>query len=167
MRRLVSVTALSFLLMAPAPPEARGQLTEPCGVTCALVLGASSATFATGTMTAVGRMRGGFSTTGQALTAWSVGLVVSAGAGFVLQGDGARQRRAVYGSGLGALAGAGLGLALEAAWGESTSTTRWAAALVGAGLGVAVGGAVGAASYEGPPAPEPSFTVVVPLGLLR
>ena len=166
MRRGASVAALILLLSAPGATEARGQLTEPCGVACALVLGASSATFATGTMTAAGRLRGGFSTTGQAITSWSAGFLLSAGAGLALHGDGGRQRRAVYASGLGALGGAALGVALEAALGESTGTTRWAAALVGAAVGVAVGGALGAVSWEGPTGSAPSFQMAMPLGLV-
>ena len=166
MRRGASVIALIVLLSAPGATEVRGQLAEPCGVACALVLGASSATFATGTMTAVGRLRGGFSTTGQAITSWSAGFLLSAGAGLALHDDGGRQRRAVYASGLGAVGGAALGVALEAALGRSTATTRWAAALLGAAVGVAVGGAVGAVSWDAPAGSAPSFQMTVPVRLI-
>lgn len=143
------------------------QISDPCGVACTVVLSASSFTFATGTMVAVGRARGGYSTTDQAIIAWTAGFLTAAVSGVALRGNGERQRRAAYASGLGALGGAVAGVAVESLVDGGTPSRRWAAALVGAAAGVAVGGAIGAVTYEGPDAPTPSFSVSVPFGFPR
>lgn len=164
MARRRSVTAgLTFAIaLVASPGHARAQLTDPCSVACGLTLGASSFVFATGTMTAVGRLRGGFSRRGPAVLSWGTGFVVAAGAGLALHGDGDRQRRAVYGSALGAAAGAVAGLAARSLVGESTAAERVAATLVGAAVGVAAGGLVGALSYEDPAPVGTGFTVLGP-----
>lgn len=158
---------LAALLVGSADAEpASAQLTDACGVACTALLGTSSFTFATGTMVAVGRMRGGYSTTGQAITAWTAGFLASAVTGVALRRNAPRQRRAAYGSGLGVLGGTLAGLGVEALLDGGTSSRRWAAAVVGAAVGVAVGGAVGALTWDGPPdPPSPAFQITVPLFL--
>lgn len=150
------------IALAASPDHARAQLTDPCSVACGLTLGASSFVFATGTMTTVGRLRGGFSRKGPAVLSWGTGFVVAAGAGLALHGDGDRQRRAVYGSALGSAVGAVAGLAARSLVGESTAAERVAATLVGAAVGVAAGGLVGALSYEDPAPVGTGFTVLGP-----
>ncbi|MDX1495789.1 MAG: hypothetical protein R3253_17090, partial [Longimicrobiales bacterium] len=122
----------------------------------------TSGVFATGVTTAVGRLEGGYTTKPGVIVTWSAGFVVAAGAGLALHGDGGRQRRAVYGSAIGAVGGALAGLAVESLVGESTEATRWAASLIGGGVGVLAGGIIGAAGYEGPATPGPTFTLVGP-----
>lgn len=168
-RRCATASLLAVLCLGGSDVGSAGaQLTDPCDVACTVVLGASSFTFATGTMVAVGRARGGYSAADQAIMAWTAGFLTAAVTGVALRDDGARQRRAAYGSGLGALGGAVAGVAVESLVDGSTPSRRWAAALVGAAVGVAVGGAVGAVSHQAePPAPSPAFSVSLPLGLLR
>lgn len=155
-------TLVLAIALAATPTDARGQLTDPCSLGCGLTLGAASVVFATGTTAALGRLQGGFSTKEQAILWWSAGFVTAAGAGIGLQGDGGRQRRAVYASALGAATGALAGLAARSLVGESSTAERVAATLVGAAVGVAAGGVVGALSYEDPTAPAAGFLVVGP-----
>lgn len=144
-----ALTTLVLLVVGSAlsPRSATGQFAEPCAVTCGLTLGAVSFVFATGASTAVGRAKGGYTTTRQGITTWSVGFLASAGAGMALSGNGARQERAVYGAALGAVGGSVAGLLVESL-GESTGATRLAAALIGAAVGVVAGGVVGAATLD-------------------
>lgn len=166
-RRYTMASLLAVLSLGGANVgNAGAQLTDPCGVGCTLVLSASSFTFATGTMVAVGRARGGYSATDQAILAWTGGFLTAAVTGVALRENGERQRRAAYGSGLGALAGAVAGVAVDSLLEGGTPSRRWAAALVGAAAGVAVGGAIGAVTYEGSDAPAPAFSVSVPFGPL-
>ena len=157
-RPMVLVLAAFVSTVVPA----EGQFSDPCGAGCALVLGASSIVFATGTMTAVGRLEGGFSTRRSGVVSWSAGFLAATGAGLGLQGNGARQRRAVYGAGLGGVGGALLGLATGSVLGESTAANRWAATLIGAALGVAAGGIIGATGYDAPQGAAPALTLVAP-----
>lgn len=162
-RRYTMASLLAVLSLGGADVgNAGAQLTDPCGVGCTLVLSASSFTFATGTMVAVGRARGGYSATDQAILAWTGGFLTAAVTGVALRGNGERQRRAAYGSGLGALGGAVAGVAVESLLEGGMPSRRWAAALVGAAAGVAVGGAIGAVTHEGSDAPAPAFSVSVP-----
>lgn len=160
--RLLTVGISVLAWAGPGSAEARAQLSGPCQVRCALALGASSGALATGTMTVVGRLKGGYSTTGQAITSWTAGFVAAAGAGMALAGDGERQRRAIYGSALGAAGGALAGLALESMIGESDTASRFAAALIGSGLGVVAGGTIGALTHDGAGQPSASLTLVGP-----
>lgn len=155
-------TVLVLSLHAFGATEARAQFAEPCDVGCALTLGLSSGIFATGVTAAVGRLEGGYTTKAGVIVTWSAGFAVATGAGIALQGDGGRQRRAIYGSAIGAAGGALTGLALESLVGESTEATRWAATLIGSAVGVLAGGIVGAAGYDGPEAAGPTFTLVGP-----
>lgn len=160
-RFLPAVIAASAWL-GPWAVDGRAQFTEPCEAGCALVLGASSFVFATGTMTVVGRLEGGYSTIGQAITSWSLGFAAAVASGIALGGDGERQRRAIYAGGVGALGGAVAGLAVGSLVHESDSATRFAGALVGAALGVAAGGAIGALTHDGTAGRAPSFAFLGP-----
>lgn len=156
-----AVAMLAACVFVAGAHHADAQFTDPCGAACALVMGASSVAFATGTATALGRLRGGYWTTGQGVRAWVGGFAVAAGAGIALSGDGDRQRRAVYGAGIGALGGAVGGWAIEALVGESSDATRLAGALVGSAVGVALGGAIGALTHDRP-ARAPSISLAIP-----
>jgi hypothetical protein len=143
--RCAALAALALLAM-PAP--ARAQLSDPCGVECGVVLGAASFVVATGTAAAVGRARGGFSTTSQGIAAWSTGFVVAAGSGIALSGNGSRQERAVYAAGIGVLVGSLAGFAAGTLPDDGTPASRFASTLVGGALGALAGGVVGAATWE-------------------
>lgn len=162
-RRLVVVLGISGLAcVGPGAGQVHGQLSDPCRVRCALTLGFSSAALATGTVTAVGRLKGGYSTTGQALAIWGLGFAAGAGAGIAFEGDGERQRRAIYASALGAAGGALAGLALESLIGESDTASRFAATLIGGAVGVVAGGAIGALTREVGGGASPALTFVGP-----
>src|SRR5690606_27286333 len=109
--------AAALAMGAPALP-ASAQFSDPCDAPCALVLGASAYTVAIGTVVAYGRATGGYSTRDTPLAIWTTSFVAVAGAGIALSGNGERQQRAVYASGIGAAAGALTGLAIDAAMGE-------------------------------------------------
>ncbi len=154
------VVALGAFLI-PAD-NVEGQLSDPCEIACAATLGASSFVFAMGTMAVVGRLEGGYTTkTGPAVT-FAGAFVASVGTGLALSGNGDRQRRAVYGSAIGAAGGALAGLVAESLIGESDTASRFAATLVGGALGVVAGGIVGASTYDGVAGQRPTFTVVSP-----
>lgn len=142
--------ALGLMVLTFPPVEARAQLSDPCQIKCAVVLGAASFAVALGTTVSVGRLRGGHSTARQGGVYWTVGLAVGLGAGIALSGNGERQRRAVYAAGIGTLAGSLAGLAVESLSGESSGPRRLAATLIGAAVGALAAGAYGAISYEGP-----------------
>lgn len=162
-RRLLTVSVAALVWLGPGGAEALAQFSDPCEVRCALVLGGSSAAFGTGVMIAVGRLNGGYSTTGEGITTWSIGFAAAAAAGMALAGDGERQRRAIHGSALGAVGGAVAALAVESLVGDGDSASRFAATLVGAALGVAAGGAVAAATHGGDgSAGAPTLTFVGP-----
>jgi hypothetical protein len=130
------------------PGQASAQFSDPCSVQCGLVLGATSFAVASGTAAAVGRLKGGFTTSRQGIVAWGTGFLFSAGAGMVLSGNGERQEHAIYVAGLGALGGSLVALASEALIGDSTPEQRLAATLVGAAVGALVGGAYGAITWD-------------------
>lgn len=158
---LVPALALSALLATAQGVHA--QFAEPCGVACALTLGASSVVFGSGTAAAVGRARGGYSTLTQGIVVWTAGFTTWTATGIAHSGDGRRQRRMVYSAGLGALGGSLAGLAAESLIGESTAATRVAATLIGAAVGIAVGGAIGTLTYEKEPgAPVLAYTLTGP-----
>ena len=144
--RTAGIACLLFMGSAPRPVDA--QLSDPCSVECGLVLGATSFVFASGVATALGRMNGGFTTTGQGIASWTGGFLVALGGGIALAGNGARQERAIYSAGLGVAAGSLLGLATESLAGESTTASRWAATLVGAAAGALSFGVYGAITWE-------------------
>jgi len=137
---------LTFLV---ATPGASAQLSDPCGAACGVVLGATAFTAATGAVVAYARASGGISTAGEGLGIWGAGFATVVGGGIALQGNGARQRRAVYGAGIGAVAGSLLGLGIESTRTSSDDASRLAAALVGATLGTLAGGIYGAVTYPG------------------
>lgn len=147
----ISARLLPFVVLIVAsalgPRPVSGQFSDPCAVTCGLTLGVVSFAFATGASTAVGRAKGGYTTTRQGIVTWSVGFLSAAGAGMALSGNGARQERAVYGAALGALGGSVAGLLVESL-GDSNSTTRLAATLIGGAVGVVAGGVIGAATLD-------------------
>lgn len=157
---VLGISGLAWV--GPGAGQARGQLSEPCRVRCALTLGVSSTALATGTMTAVGRLKGGYSTTGQAIATWSLGFAAGAGAAIALGGDGERQRRAIYASALGAAGGALAGLAIESLMGESDTASRFSATLIGGAGGVVVGGAIGALTRDDAGGVSPALTLVGP-----
>ena len=158
--RMAGLVVALGLFFTPANIEA--QLSDPCEAACAATLGATSFVFAMGTMSAIGRMEGGYTTkTGPAVT-FTGAYLASAGAAFALSGNGERQRRAVYGSAIGAMGGAVAGLAAESLFGESDTASRFAATLVGGALGVVAGGIVGASTYDGVGSQRPIFTFVSP-----
>jgi len=139
---------VAAIIVGSVPSEGAAQFSDPCSVECAVVLGATSFAFASGTAAAVGRLKGGFSTARQGMVAWGSGFAFAAGAGIALSGNGARQEHAVYLAGLGALSGSLVALASESLIGDSTSEQRLAATLVGAAVGALVGGAYGALTWE-------------------
>jgi hypothetical protein len=158
---------IATVLGLGGPTAAEAQLSDPCSVECGLVLGATSFVFASGTATAIGRMKGGFTTTGDGIVSWTSGFVLALGGGIALAGNGERQERAIYSAGLGALAGSVVGLATEALTDESTEATRLAATLIGAAAGALAGGVYGALSWEADPEPNnpvPLATFSVPVG---
>jgi hypothetical protein len=147
-------------LAAVAPSRGGAQVSEPCGVGCAALLGVNSITFATGTATAVGRRQGGYSTFAAAALTWGSAFTAAVGAGVALSGDGGRQRRAIRAAVIGSVGGGLTGLAIESLIGDATATTRLAATLVGAAVGVMAGGIVGAATYDGSGTPAPTANLV-------
>jgi len=156
---------LLVLICLLAPATARAQLSEPCGTRCGVVLGATAFTAATGTVVAYARITGGISTAKEGLGIWGAGFLTVVGGGIALQGDGGRQRRAVYASGLGAVAGSLVGLGIESVRAGSDDASRWAGALVGATVGTLVGGLYGALSYGGAEIysdPVPLFAFTLP-----
>jgi hypothetical protein len=151
-RRGRSLTARAVALVAalvvgaPAKP-ASAQFSDPCQVRCALVLGASAYTIAIGTVVGYGRATRGYSTRDVPLAIWGTTFAVVVVGGMALSGNGERQERAVYASGIGALGGALVGLALGPAFGEGDRSSKLAAVLVGAAAGAVVSGVYGALSY--------------------
>lgn len=137
------------MALSVAPPAVSGQLSDPCATACGVVLGATAFTAATGTVVAYARASGGISTSAEGLGIWGAGFATVLGGGIALKGNGARQRRAVYGAGIGAVAGSLLGLGIESTRSSSDEASRLAAALVGAALGTLVGGVYGAVTYPG------------------
>ena len=164
--RLVAHTVLTAALLVGAGARPAGaQLSDPCALECGLVLGATGFVFASGVATAVGRMNGGFTTTSSGIVSWTGGFVVALGAGIALAGNGARQERAVYSAGIGAVAGSLVGLAAESLSGDSSRATRVAATLIGAAAGAAAFGVYGALTYdEDEPVPVPLASIRVPIG---
>jgi len=117
-------------------------------VACGLALGATGFTVAMGTLVATGRASGGVSSIPRAAGIWAGSLLLFVGGGVALGGNGARQERAVYASGIGALAGSVAGLGVEASLGRGDRARKVAAALIGAAAGAVVGGVYGALSYD-------------------
>jgi len=154
--RICVPVATVALGIGGSPSDAAGQFSHPCGLECAVVLGAVSVTFATGATAAIGRLEGGYHTAPQAATVWIIGFTAAGVGGTALSVRGVRQRDGIYGAAIGAIGGAVVGLAAEAFIGHGTSSTRWAASLIGAAAGVLVGGAVGALSAD--PTAEPHAT---------
>jgi hypothetical protein len=151
-----AVALVAALVTAASAAPASAQFSHPCDVPCALVLGASAYTVAIGTVVGYGRATRGYSTRGVALGIGVTSFVSVAGAGMALSGDGERQERAVYASGMGALGGALVGLALGPAFEETDGSAKLAAVLVGAGAGALIGGVYGALSYDGATGTQPA-----------
>jgi hypothetical protein len=128
------------------------------------VLGATGLTAATGALVAYGRQGGGVSTLSEGLTVWGIGLVGFVGGGIALGGNGARQERAVYAAGIGAVAGSLLWLGIESTLEASDGARKVAATLMGAAAGALAGGVYGALSYEegGSGAPASLLSVHIP-----
>lgn len=142
----LAVTVTISISAAATPVSA--QLSDPCDTPCALVLGASAYTVAIGTVVAYGRATGGYSTRGLPLAIWGTSFAAAVGGGLALGGNGERQERAVYASGIGAVAGALTGLALGTTTGEGDRSGKLSAVLIGAAAGALVGGVYGALSYD-------------------
>jgi FtsH-binding integral membrane protein len=147
MRRL-GVGAVAIVCSTIGPRESAAQFTEPCAAACALTLGATAAAAATGTAVAVGRLSGGFSHTTPGALAWGAGFAVVVGAGIALQGEGARQERAVYAAAIGAAAVSLTSLGVAALNGGSDGAGLLASGLIGAAVGALAGGLYGALSHE-------------------
>jgi hypothetical protein len=164
--RVGAIATLAVLLLTPA--AGRAQLSDPCGAGCGVVLGATSFVVAQGTATAVGRARGGFSTTTQGIVAWGAGFALAAGGGIALSGNGERQERAVYAAGVGVLAGSLAGLTVGALSGDGGSARRVAATFVGGAIGALAGGVLGAITWDGDAsgtgAPVPLTVLSLPVG---
>jgi len=156
----VAVLAV-VVLFKPKPVDA--QFSHPCDWVCGATLALDSYVVASATAAAAGRSMGGFSRVSQGLISWGSGFVMTAATGVALQGNGDRQRRAIYGGALGGAAGGLFGLALESAIGESTNATRLSSSLIGAGLGVLAGGVLGAITLDGiaEPGTAPLFVIRV------
>ena len=144
----MSVALAIVVCGALGPRGAAAQFSDPCGVACALTLGATGVVAATGTVVAIGRLTGGLSTTSGGLLAWGAGFAVVVGAGIALEDDGARQERAVYAAAVGAATGPLVSLAVEALTDGSDGSRILAASLIGAAAGALAGGVYGALSYE-------------------
>jgi hypothetical protein len=112
---------------------------------------------------AAGRLTGGLSTVDQGLMVWGGTFTLFVGGAGALEGDGARQERAVHSAGLGAAGGALAGLAVEAAR-RGDGPRMLAGTLIGATVGAVVGGVYGALSHErdGSPDPIPLFSLRIP-----
>jgi len=147
-RGTVGVVALALLGLQPPAPAA-AQLTSPCEIGCALVLGATGFTVATGALVARGRHTGGVSSTREVMGVWGGTFVVFVGSGVALSGNGERQERAVYAAGIGALAGSLVWLGIESSLSQSNGARRVAASLMGAAVGAVIGGVYGALSHDG------------------
>jgi hypothetical protein len=132
--------------LATSAPPVTAQLSTPCEVKCGVVLGASAYAVGTAAMVAWGRHVGGVATGGRATAIWLSAFGLAAGSGIALGGDGARQERAVYASGVGLGAGALVGLAVGAA--SDGEGDALAMSLIGAGIGSLLGGVIGALSHE-------------------
>lgn len=152
-RAVALVAALA--MGAPAAP-ASAQFSDPCQFRCALVLGASAYTIAIGTVVGYGRATRGYSTRNIALGIWGTSFAAVAGGGMALSGNGERQERAVYASGLGAMAGALAGFAIGPTFEERDRSGKLAAVLVGAAAGALLGGVYGALSYDSGAGPQPA-----------
>ena len=152
-------TAVLVALVLSQTSGTAAQLSDPCGAACGLLLGSSSIIVATGTTAAVGHARGGFRGTREAAVIWTPVLVVTAGAGLALSGDGARQRRAVRAAALGSVVGLVTGFAIASTSGEATDASRIVATLLGGAVGALAGGVVGAVTHDdsGQDPSPPSF----------
>jgi hypothetical protein len=78
---------------------------------------------------------------------WLGSFALAASGGLALGGDGARQERVVYASGLGLATGGVIGLAVGSARSGEPGDLL-AVSLIGAGIGSLIGGVVGALTYE-------------------
>jgi hypothetical protein len=155
---------LVTLIALQLPPwPTRAQLSEPCAAACGSTLVVAGAVAATGAVAALGRLRGGLSTTSEGIWVWGASFVTVVGAGAALSGNGARQERAVYAAAIGSVAGAALGFAVGAATDSRDGARSVAAALIGAAVGTIAGGVYGALSHDdGGAALTPSFGLDVP-----
>ena len=154
--RTLPVALAAALLIGSPPAPASAQFSDPCDFPCALVLGASAYTVAIGTVVGYGRATRGYSTRNVALGVWVTSFVAVTGGGMALSGNGERQERAIYASGIGALGGALVGLALGPTFDETDRSGKLAAVLVGAAAGALVGGVYGALSYDGGATAQPA-----------
>lgn len=160
-RAWLGLAVAAALTLASPPRPASAQFSDPCEVDCALILGATAFTTATGAAVAWGRYGGGLSTVREGLLVWGVSFAVVSGSGIALSGNGGRQRRAVRGAGIGALAGSVLWLGIESTQAESDGARKVAATLMGAALGTVLGGVYSALTYDDdvPGDPTPLLTV--------
>jgi hypothetical protein len=162
-KRLVTgATRLGTLLLALlafGPADIDAQFSAPCELSCALLLGVTGYAVGTSTLVAVGRHTGGLSSASEAAWAWGAGFVVAVGAGMALSGDGERQERAVYGSGLGLITGSVAGLVSTSLGSEADGARRLAATLIGAGAGAVVGGVIAALTVPADRQPETPVTI--------
>ena len=94
------------------------------------------------------RTKGGVATTREAAWIWGAGFSMTIAGGVALSGNGERQERAVYASGLGVLAGAAAGWLVGSLGSSDDGPRVLAATLVGAGAGALLGGLVGGATYD-------------------
>ena len=154
---------LLSLSLGLLPRPSAAQFSEPCQVACALVLGLTGITVATGSVVAVARQNGGFSTQSGALRVWWSGFGLAVGAGVALSVNGERQARAVYAAGIGAVAGSLVGLSIESLRAESDGARKLSATLIGAAAGAVVAGVYGALSHSPSPGTGAQSSQLIPL----
>jgi hypothetical protein len=160
---VIAVAAVAGAIAIGAPVPAAGQLSAPCEVKCGVVLGASSYAVATAAMVGWGRHTGGMRTGKRAAGIWLASFALAASGGLALGGDGARQERVVYASGLGLVAGGVIGLAVGSLRSGEPGDLL-AMNLIGAGIGSLIGGVVGALTYEREtPGAIPVLTIRIPI----
>jgi hypothetical protein len=156
------VGAVVIVCSALGPRESEAQFSEPCAAVCALTLGVTGVAAGTGIAVAVGRLSGGLSTTTSGALALGAGFAVVVGAGVALQGQGARQERAVYSAAIGAAAVSLTSLGVAALSGRGDGASLLASSLIGAAVGALAGGLYGALSHEsGSPGVSLDYSVIL------
>jgi hypothetical protein len=145
-RTAACLLAASLALALPA--DAAAQFEEPCELRCIGVLGTTGFLTATGVSVAWGRITGGMSSVNEGVLTWGGTFVAFVGTGMALSGNGERQERAVYASGIGTAVGALTGLTVEAVRTNGDEPRLFAGTLMGAAAGAIIGGVYGALTYE-------------------
>ncbi len=159
--------ALILLAFALQPASVEAQFSGPCQIRCGLVLGASSYAVGVGALVAWSRHTGGISSASEGTRIWASGVALTLGGGIALSGNGERQQRSVYASGVGLLAGSAAGLIAGSIRSDGDGARTVAVTLIGAGVGALIGGLYGAVSYDGEAGLPSTDTPPVPLFSVR